>query len=70
MLLARYEEDFLDRVSLENIEVRFQNAMSELNALEGLLVTRHSELIWRMAIVHSVSVMAGFFMSCARPSQP
>lgn len=66
MLLARYEEDLRDRASLENIEVRFESAMSELNALERLLATPHPELIWRMAIVHSVSVMDGFFMYCAR----
>lgn len=66
MLLARYEEDLRDRASLENIELRFQHAMSELDELGQLNAVPQPELICRMGIVHSVSVMGAFLMYCAR----
>lgn len=66
MLLARHEDDLRDRASLEDIELRFQHAISELDELGQLNAVRQPELIFRMGVVHSVSVMDSFLMYCAR----
>ena len=66
MLLARHEEDLRDRASLDDIELRFQHAMSELDELGPLNAVRQPELICRIGVDHSVSVMDSFLMYCAR----
>ena len=66
ILLARHQEDLCDRASLDNIELRFRHAMSELDELDVFPAKRQPDLIWRMGIIHSVSVLDAFFMYCAR----
>ena len=66
MLMARYEEDVRVKTSLESIEDRYHYALSEIAALDDLLKARQPELVWRMGIVHSVSVLDAFLMYCAR----
>ena len=71
ILLARHQEDLRDRASLDNIELRFRHAMSELDKLDVLSAKRQPDLIWRMGLIHSVSVLDAFYMVLrARPSQP
>lgn len=66
ILLARHQEDLRDRASLDNIELRFRHAMSELDKLDVLSAKRQPDLIWRMGLIHSVSVRDDFYMYCAR----
>lgn len=61
-----FQEKLRASFSLDNIEQRFWHAMRELVDLEQLNNVPQPELVCRMGIVHSVSVMDAFLMYCAR----
>ncbi|QEM94345.1 hypothetical protein FEI17_27360 (plasmid) [Kosakonia radicincitans] len=52
--------------SLNNIQQRYQHANQELKKLYALLDKEQPELVYRMSLVHAVTVMEAYLMYCAR----
>ncbi|ATZ93061.1 HEPN domain-containing protein [Dickeya fangzhongdai] len=53
-------------VSLDDVQQRYRHAMQELRKLYALLDDPQPEIVYRMAVVHAVTVMEAYLMYCAR----
>ncbi|MBP2834751.1 hypothetical protein J8658_01880 [Dickeya zeae] len=52
--------------SLNDVHQRYRHAVQELRKLYALLDDPQPEIVYRMAVVHAVTVMEAYLMYCAR----
>ncbi|WP_187488599.1 hypothetical protein [Duffyella gerundensis] len=62
----REHEQDIFAASLDNVQERYRHAKQELRKLHALLDSSQPELVYRMSLVHAVTVMEAYLMYCAR----